>query len=57
MIDRGVAGIVLMVLGAICACYFGLFSPANFVGQLGAYGLSFALVAGGVWLWMRRGHR
>jgi hypothetical protein len=57
MIDRGVAGIVLMVLGAICTCYFGVFKPAEVGEQMLVYALSFALIAGGVWLWMRKGHR
>jgi hypothetical protein len=54
MIDRGVAGIVLMVLGAICACYFGVFGPAGFAGQVVAYFFCLVVFGGGVWLWLRR---
>lgn len=57
MIDRGVAGVVLMVLGTICACYFGVFKPATFAGQLLTYAISFALIAAGVWFFMRKRHR
>lgn len=57
MIDRGVAGIVVMVIGAVCACYFGLHAPAGFVGQVAAFFFSIAVLGGGVWLWMRRGVR
>ena len=54
MIDRGVAGIVLMVLGSICACYWGVFRPAGFGGQLAVFFLCVLMFGAGVWFWMRR---
>jgi hypothetical protein len=57
MIDRRVAGMVLMVLGSVAACYWGIEKPAGLVGQLGAFALCFALFAGGLWLWVWKGRR
>jgi hypothetical protein len=57
MIDRGVAGMVLMVIGAICACYWGVFRPAGFGGQLAAFFFCVIVFGAGVWLFMRRSYR
>ena len=54
MIDRGVAGMVLMVIGAICACYWGVFRPVGFAGQLAVFFLCVLIFGAGVWFWMRR---
>ena len=57
MIDRRVAGVVLVVLGAVCACYWGIERPASFVGQLIAYFFCLGVFGGGLWLLMWKGRR
>ena len=57
MIDRKVAGMVVMVIGAVCACYWGIHQPEGFAGQLAAFFFSLVVFGGGLWLWMRKGVR
>lgn len=52
-LPRKAIGIVLMVAGAAIACYSGLYGPAGLAGAVVAYGLSFGLIAGGLWLVLR----
>ena len=53
-LPRKAIGIALMVIGSSCAAYSSLYGPAWVGGQVIAFGLSFALIAGGLWLVLRR---